>query len=551
MRPPSPCGMESRHSELWRPAPDAPETGRPVNGADDAATEDQVRRSSISLPVIVGIAIFVLVQQAILIRSWFSRYVSDDYALLWAAARSWGQLEPHQPNFWGQSYGTTLESIPTEVLHWIGVGYPTGLPIVLSLMHLGSWWIPAAAAWHRGHRLLAAVAVAAPALFTTEYVVAASVYCTATGRFVGGIVVALIIVGAERPRWVAVSCGLAACAFLADSSSALLTAPACAYGVVACLPAVRESGRWRQNALIFIAAMTPAAVWVLFTERWYQAHPGDALHPATAFDPQIQVLLDNLRNPTRMLGPYAPELLRAPYLVLAVVLALGIAVAVQRRAAIAVAYGVFVLVLAMILSLSKTYGDLGVVYFQAARLILPMPVGIWFIAYGLSWRTLSPRWDRLLAYGLVVIVAATGCFRIVTWSDRGGVLEQDAVSRSSRYPEMPAAELTNLCDRVAQAAAKSNADVAIFESRIAAYGCAALIGPDLTTAFPEYERRRWVLEALDRPADRSTILFVGPPAACTGIVVCEQLDVDIVAVELGGRSLLQLAHDMGITVRSF
>ena len=64
-------------------------------------------RPAISRGIVLGIAVLVLVQQAWLVLGWFSRFVSDDWALLWAAAESWGRLRPEQPNFWGQEYGST------------------------------------------------------------------------------------------------------------------------------------------------------------------------------------------------------------------------------------------------------------------------------------------------------------------------------------------------------------------------------------------------------------------------------------------------------------
>jgi hypothetical protein len=77
---------------------------------------DGNRPNPIDLRVIAGIAVLVIVQQTALILGWFNRFVSDDWALLWTAAESWGRLQPEQPNFWGQAYGSTLESIPTEML---------------------------------------------------------------------------------------------------------------------------------------------------------------------------------------------------------------------------------------------------------------------------------------------------------------------------------------------------------------------------------------------------------------------------------------------------
>jgi hypothetical protein len=501
--------------------------------------------------VVLGIAVLVLIQQTWLVIGWFSRFVSDDWALLWAAAESWGRLQPEQPNFWGQAYGSTLESIPTEFLHTLGFGYPVALPIVLTAAHLASWWIPAAAAWRRGHRFLAALAVALPAVLSTEYVVAASVYGTAAGRFFGGIVVAIVILFPDRLRWASAAVAVSALAFLVDTSSLLMTAPACVYTLVRCIPAARERG-WRRTAITFLIALTPIGIWLAFVGWWYGQHPTDDMHPTAPFEPHWDVLGDNLTHPERMLGPYTPEVLRNPLLVFLIVGVLGVLVLVQRRLAVLLAFVVLILVTGLVLSLGKTYDDLGTVYFQAARLLLPLPIGLWFIATCLQPLPVSETWQRWTAIGLVVLVGLTATWRVVTWSDRGGMLEADAVGANAAYEQMSADELLAICDQVRQAAAQTGADVAIFADRIPAYGCAALIGPAVTTVFPGYDRRRWVLEALSRPRSTPVVLWVGQvPGMCDTGETCAEVTPGVSTIELAGRSPIQLLHDLIIAVRPF
>lgn len=501
--------------------------------------------------VVLGIAVLVLIQQTWLIIGWFGRFVSDDWTLLWAAAESWGRLRPEQPNFWGQAYGSTLESIPTEFLHVLGVGYPLALPIVLTGAHLASWWIPAAAAWRRGHRFLAALAVAMPALLSTEYVVAASVYGTAAGRFFGGIVVAVVILFPDRLRWAAAAVAVSALAFLVDTSSLLMTAPACVYTLVHCLPAARKRG-WRRTAIIFLVALTPIGAWLAFVGWWYGEHPGDDMHPTAPFAPHWDVLGDNLSNPERMLGPYTPEILRNPLLVFLVVGALGVLVLVQRRLSAILAFLALILITGLVLSLGKTYDDLNTVYFQAARLLLPLPMGLWFIATCLRPLPLSENWRRWTAVGLVAVLGLTATWRVITWSDRGGMLEAQGVAENSQYEQMPVDELLATCEGVRRAAELSGADVAIFAERIPAYGCAALIGPSLTTVYPGYERRRWVLESLTQPRSAPVVLWVGEvPGMCDAGETCVEVIPGVSTIELRGRSPIQLLQDLIIEVRPF
>jgi hypothetical protein len=507
--------------------------------------------TAIGSRVVAGVAVLVFVQQTWLIVGWFKDFVSDDWALLWAAAESWGRWRPEQPNFWGQAYGSTLESVPTQILHAAGVGYPLALPIVLTCAHLASWWIPGAAAWRRGHRFLALLAVAMPSLLSTEYVVAASVYGTAAGRFLGGIVLAQVILFPDRVRWVAAAFALSACAFLVDASSLLMTAPACVYGIVRCLPQARENG-WRRTAIIFLLAFTPVGLWLAFVGWWYSRHPTDAMHPTAPFDPRWEVLGDNLTNPGRMFGPYSLELLRSPLTVVVMVATLGVLVLVQRRLAPILALISLVVVTALLLSLGKTYDGIQSVYYLAARLLLPLPIGIWFVAWCVGPLPAMARWRRWAAVGLVALVGLTASWRVITWSDRGSVLEAQATSPDSMYPQLPVDRMLLLCDQVRDAAGRAGTNIAVFEDRIAGYGCAAVIGPSVTTVYPEYDRRRWVLEALDRPQDVDVVLYVGqPPGQCNAGETCTQLVPGISMIELGGRTPIELLHDLELPVRPF
>lgn len=501
--------------------------------------------------VVVGIALLVIVQQVWLVLGWFSRFVSDDWALFWAAAESWGRLQPEQPSFWGQAYGSTLESIPTEILHRLGLGYPLALPLVLTAGHLLSWWIPAAAAWRRGRRLLAASAVALPALLSTEYVVAASVYGFVVARVIGAVVLALVILHAERVRWAAAAWSLSAFAFVIDSSTLLMTAPACAYALVRCLPAARERG-WRGSTVTFLIGLTPVGGWLIFTNWWYAQHPTDILHPAAPLDPQWWVLGQNLTSPDRILGAYTPELLQTSWLLYVLVIALGVLLIRQRDIASLLAYAAFVLVTGLALSLGKTFDDLGSVYFQAARLILPLPLGFWFVCACLRPLPVREQWRRWVAVGLIVAVGLTAAWRVVTWPIRGGQLETLAVGTSAQYEQMGADELLTLCERVRQAAQQTGADVAIFSDRIPAYGCAAQIGPSVTTVYPGYDRRRWVLESLTTPRAAPVVLWVGQvPGMCDTGETCAEVAPGVSTIDLRGRSPIQLLQDLIVYVRPF
>jgi len=60
------------------------------------------------------------------------------------------------------------------------------------------------------------------------------------------------------------------------------------------------------------------------------------------------------------------------------------------------------------------------------------------------------------------------------------------------------------------------------------------------------------LEALNRPQDVPVVLDVGtPPGLCEAGETCTPVSPGIAAIDLGGRSPIQLLHDLQLTVRPF
>ena len=481
--------------------------------------------------------------------AWARRWTNEDLTLLWAAARDWGRLRPRQPNFWGQTYGTTFESIPSELLRWMGIGYPTGLPLVISAGHLAMWWIPAAAAWRRGHRLACCLALAVPLMLTDEYLIITSVYATVAGRVLASVALSMVILADRRFTWVAAASGLAALAFVFDSSTLLVTAPACVYA----LTVVRRDlwGRTSASHWVRLAlCMVPAAGWMIFTWQWYRSNPGDALHPAPSLRPALRILTENLRAPGHLFTMFSPEWLRTPTLVLAVIIAAVVAVIATRRLPQALAGLAFLLVLLVAIAIPKSQDQLNTVYFPAARAITLLPLAVWFLVL-IGPRPRRPLSPTLGPVALVVVVGLTAAVRLGTWSERGGAELAAAVS-FPQYPLTKNTDLAGQCARIRAASADNRAPIAIFLDRTAAYGCAGLTGDSIITSFPPYDRRSWILRRLDEHGDRRILLVGSSSASCDGTHLrCSDLGQGLTIVELGGRTPVEAVQELAITVRPF
>ena len=514
-----------------------------------------VRDAPMWLLVAFGATVLASVaQQLRLLVRWLRFDVSEDQALLWAAARSWGELRPRQPNFWGQRYGVTFEAVPAEVLASLGVGYPTGLPFAILAMNLAGWWLLALAAGLRGRPGWALCAAAVPLLLTTEYAVLSIVFNTAVGRLMACVCAVLIIVKPGVAWVLSIACAVGGLAVLFDMASALLVVPALVVGIHAGVTDWR-SGQQRLALVrtVAIGALTPLC-WFALTQYWYRAHPEDALHPAPSLRPRFDVLVDNLTNTSRHFTDFSLEIVRSPVVTL-VAVGLVMTVAFARGdGRTRVAAALFLVLLIAVLTSPRSRDFLPTPYYPPARVLMPLPLGLWFVAFTAFERPRPGIWRaaaRPVTIALCVLIAITVSVRAVTWSNRVGGL-RDRAEEYPNYPLTASSTLVGLCDRVEEAARSNAIRYALFDLRTPAYACAGMLD-DVTTFYPPYDRRSWVLREVDGAEAQSMLIVGGTPVACesVGYMRCVALDAEISIAQLDGNTPLDAARRLGVVVRPF
>ena len=356
-------------------------------------------------------------------------------------------------------------------------------------------------------------------------------------------------------RWaLSVACTVGVLAVLFDTASALLVVPALVVGIDACV------ADWRSRAESLAVARTVAIGlvaplgWFALTRFWYRAHPEDALHPPPSLRPQLDVLVDNLTNPSRHFTTYALEVVRSPIVAVAALgCVLGFAFT-RGDARTRVASALLLVLLIAVLTSQRSRDALPTPYYPAARVLMALPTALWFVAFITFQQPLADGWrvaGRRLTVGLCVLLAITFSVRVVTWSDR----VDDLRSRAEEYPNYPltaASALVGLCDRVERAAHEYGIRYVLFDLRTPAYACAGLID-DVTTFYPPYERRSWVLREVDAAMPESMLIVGESPVACESVeyMRCEALDAEVSIAQLDGHTPLDAARRLGVIVRPF
>jgi hypothetical protein len=111
--------------------------------------------------------------------------------------------------------------------------------------------------------------------------------------------------------------------------------------------------------------------------------------------------------------------------------------------------------------------------------------------------------------------------------------------------------LVGVCSRAAATAREAQTSFVLFDLRTEAYACAGL-EPSLTTIYPPYERRAWVLRSADRQGPASLVVVGPTPLSCAAAgLVCRSIDATQRVAALSGISPLEAVRRLGVEVRPF
>jgi len=475
-------------------------------------------------------------------------HVDEDVATYWYAAQEFAHLHFREPFFYGQAYHHLGEALLAAPL--VAVGAPVWVvpTLVSTLVGLTPWVLLAVVAWRRGLCALAVLFLAAPALMPAGYGVLLT-------RFFGMglmlVTAALTIaeLGRAPARWVVVG-ALVTLGVLSVPNALLLAAPV---GVWLLL----RARRGRRDGLLFAAGVGVGAVaWAL--GRWFYAlHPSWALHPAPVPRLRWELLRDGLQHLPRHLTRVTPEILLHPAVPLVGLAALAVLAAVRRRATVALAAGATLSTFLVLLATERVHNATPSVFYSYERAFLGMPLATACVVLLAAIEGLIPRprgrLPPILGAAVILGAAIWGLFQAGPELSREGAIPETVLD-DARTPD-----LVRSCRSIESLALSTGADLVIFAvHRTGAYGCGAISYDRLTTLFPPYDRRTWLLlgEA-HRTRDRLLLVDVEPSPTCRLVRTrvpgarCQAAGSNGVLVSDGPGSSIDFARWVGIPVRAF
>ncbi len=428
----------------------------------------------VALAVLAGLSLLLAYELARAIGI-ASRLANEDTSIVWVAARDWMARRFRQPNYYGQSYGSTLEAIPIGVLHALGASYGFATSVVAATLEFAAWAALAWAAWHRGRRVMAALAFGIPLALAAYHTVYVTIELQVPGpRLLVVVACALLIAFPTRPVPLGCAVLLFGVGLQFDASSALLAAPAIVWYVVSYL-------RTRHQLFAVAAGAVLPVVQFVGTRLFYRRHPDYELHPSPSIRPSVNTLTGSAHHLSEFFGLYAPELWRswiAPLAVLAILVVLLLAT--RRFAYVLPAAAVAVIVpYAMSTSRAEASASLGPLL-PRGRILLALPATLWFLTLlvaesGMFGRVRADRGTRRALAAVCVVCATSTVVRAADFGGREGFwyARSIALQAIGQYGFAPNSLMQRQCDDDVAFARRNAVGLIVYADQHAAYSCAA------------------------------------------------------------------------------
>lgn len=480
---------------------------------------------------------------------------NEDTSIIWFAAREWMKGRIHQPNYYGQSYGSTLEAIPIGLVHAMHVSYGTATAAVLAAIEIAGWAVLAWASWRRGHRLVALLAVAAPVIVGAYHLVYVSIELQAPGpRLLVIVAAALLIAFPSRLLALGSAVLLLGIGLQFDPASALLALPVVSWYALA-HPRSRA-----QLYAIAAGAIVPVALFA-YSQFFYRRHPDYAFHIAPTPRPGAETLGGSVRHLGEFFQLYAPELWRSWLVPLVALVALvGLLLATRKAVCVVpAAIAAALVVYAMSTTRARPEWALGPLL-PRGRILLALPALMWFLCFvaadaGVFDRLRQAVTSRAIVALIVAACVASAGLRAVDFDGREGFWQTKAVtlSRHFLYGFQPNAQVMDRCRADLAIAHREGIGLIVYDDQHAAYTCAAEAPSQVTTLVPRLERRTWLLYDEYHHVRTRLMVTNAPPRFCdlAGQRASCSLSNGYAVLRFPAQPPLPLLASMGFPVRDF
>lgn len=453
--------------------------------------------------ILIAFPTVLILYRIYLLLRYCSQYLDTDQALMWYGTAVFGHFQFPEPCFFGQSYGSMIESLLAVPLYWIKVPFSFALPIVTILLSIIPFFYLAYQAYRKGNVKICLAILFCYLAMSWRWDILTSVPRALIGGFAFSVI-GMVWVNTENSRVKAFFGALLAYLGYIVTSSAIAVVG------IGMLWFCLEIRKKKRNVLPAAGGFLCGFLLERLVKGFYLTNADYALHPDWGMRFEAGALLSNLKNIYNICADFTPFGSFGGWVFLAALFGALVYLAVKKR------YKVFILILAavsgiiLMLGLGKMndYTE-GSLLFGQLRMLLVIPYLIILILYFMACdpKTEVPELHFKAEGIFLILFLCLAVYKAAAFEMQ--VRNQESVLYTDAFPVSKVTDVLQQGETVISTAREQEIDVIVVNTgrEIFGYALAAEYYGEFTFYNISYDRRTWVYHKLLKP-DHYKVLFV-------------------------------------------
>lgn len=450
---------------------------------------------------------------------------------MWYGTAIFGHFQFPEPCFFGQSYGSMIESMLAVPLYWIKVPFSFALPIVTILLSIIPFFYLAYQAYRKGNIKICLAILFCYLAMSWKWDILTFVPRALIGGFAFSVI-GMVWVNTENSRVKAFFGALLAYVGYIMTSSAIAVVG------IGMLWFCLEIKKKKRNVLPAAIGFMLGFLLERLVKGFYIKNVDYALHPELGMQFEVNTFISNFKNISNICADFTPLGTFGGWVFLAAVISALVYLIVKKHNKILILSLAAVLGTLLMLGFGKIndYMEESLLFSQL-RMLLVVPyitiLILYFIACEPETKTPALHFKTAGIF-LIVFLCLTIC-KVATVEMQ--VRNQESVLYTDTFPVSKVTDVLQQGENVISTARKQEADVIVVNTgrEIFGYALAAEYYGEFTFYNTSYDRRTWVYHKLLKPDDYNVLFvdFFGDSLDTESVQITDMSVPDYIAKKFG------------------
>lgn len=455
--------------------------------------------------MLVAFPVLLVIYRIYLLLRYCSQYLDGDQALMWYGTAVFGHLKFPEPCFFGQAYGSMIESLVAVPLYWIKVPFQFALPAATILLSIIPFFYLGYKAYRKGNVKISLMILLCYIAMSWQWDLLTSVPRALIGGFAFSTI-GMVWVDTDNSQVKAFFGALLA------YSGYIMTSSAIAIIGIGMLGFCLEIQKKKKNVLPAAGGFLGGILLEKLVKAFYLKNSDYALHPEWGMQFEVKTFISNFKNLRNICAGFTPFCKLGGLVFILTVLGAFIYLFIVKKyykAGILLAAAVSGITLMLGLKKMNDYME-GSLLFGQLRMLLVVPYIIILILYFTAvLYTGTEKTDLSLKAGgaFFILFLVMTMYKIFTFETQ--MRNEDSVLYTDVFPVWKVSDVLRQEENVIGTARDNDIDVIVAgEGRETfGYALAAEYYGEFIYYNTTYDRRTWVYHRLLKPGNYK-VLFV-------------------------------------------